>query len=89
MEFYHPEQLEECQVANLQRVFFFTPRQPTVFVDVSGVYHRKIAASLAHKSQFPEGEKNLEWMRDIDVQSARLGGLDATYAEQFGTMRVW
>jgi LmbE family N-acetylglucosaminyl deacetylase len=89
MEFYHPEQLEECQVANLQRVFFFTPRQPTVFVDVSGVYDRKIAASLAHKSQFPEGEKNLEWMRELDAQAAKVAGLDATYAEQFGTMRVW
>jgi LmbE family N-acetylglucosaminyl deacetylase len=89
MEFYHPEQLAECQVANLQRVFFFTPRQPTVFVDVSGVYDRKIAASLAHKSQFPEGEKNLDWMRDLDAQAAKVVGLDVQYVEQFGTMRVW
>ncbi len=89
MEFYHPEQLEECQVANLQRVFFFSPRQATVFVDVSAAYGRKLAASLAHKSQFPEGEKSLEWMRNLDALSAKLGRLEAAYAEQFGTMRVW
>lgn len=89
MEFYHPEQLVECQVANLQRVFFFGPRQPTVFVDVSAVYGIKMAASLAHRSQFPEGEKSLEWMRNLDAQSAKLGKLDVPYAEQFGAMLVW
>lgn len=89
MEFYHPEQLEDCRIANLQRVFFFSPRQATIFVDVSAAYDRKIAASLAHKSQFAEGEKSLEWMRNLDQESAKAGGLEAAYAEQFGTMRVW
>lgn len=89
MEFYHPEQLEEYQVANLQRVFLFSPGHANVFVDVTSAYGRKLAASLAHKSQFPEGEKNLEWMHRLDAQAAKLGGLDAPYAEQFAMMRVW
>ena len=79
----------EATIPNLQRVFFFSPNHATVYVDVSGVYDRKLAASLAHKSQFAEGEKSLEWMRNLDEQAAKMAGLAGRYAEQFGTLRVW
>ncbi len=90
MEFYHPEQLEQgSKVANIQRAFLFSPADPTIFIDVTPVYKEKITASLAHKSQFPEGNKNLDWMRDLDANAAKRGNLQVKYAEQFAVIDLW
>ena len=72
-------------MAAVKWVYFFTPANPSIFVDVSGVYDHKVAACLAHRSQFPEGEKNLEWMRDLDRAAARRSTGNMEYAEQFET----
>jgi LmbE family N-acetylglucosaminyl deacetylase len=89
MRLYHPEQLGPAHVADLQRVFFFSPANPTIFVDVTGVYDRKMAASLAHASQFTDGEKSLEWMRRLDEAAAGRAGLEGRLVEQFSTLRLW
>jgi len=89
MRLYHPEQLVPAQVANLQRAFFFSPANPTIFVDVTDVYDKKIAASLAHTSQFTDGEKSLEWMRRLDKEAAKRAGMEGKLVEQFGTLRLW
>ncbi len=90
MPLYHPEQLNEvgAGVGCLARVFLFsTDRDPDVLVDVTAVYPQKIAASLAHVSQFPEGEANLEWMKELDrAPGAKLG---VAFAEQFKQVNVW
>lgn len=57
MPLYRPEQLAApgAALSRLERIFLFaTDRDPDVFVDVTPVYDVKVAASLAHASQFPE-----------------------------------
>lgn len=90
MPLYHPEQLNEAGagLGCLARVFLFSPgAEADVVVDVTAVYPQKIAASLAHVSQFPEGEASLDWLKTIDTGiGARIG---ATYAEQFKQINIW
>jgi LmbE family N-acetylglucosaminyl deacetylase len=90
MPLYRPEQLIENQVGlgKLARVFLFsTDREPDVYVDISAVQPRKIAAVLAHRSQFPEGEKNLDWLREMDAGTGER--IQVAAAEAFKMMRVW
>jgi LmbE family N-acetylglucosaminyl deacetylase len=90
MPLYQPEQLNErgAELGKLARVFVFaTGRDPDIFVDVTTVYSTKISASLAHSSQFPQGEADLEWMKERDKQPGqRIGVL---YAEPFKQITVW
>jgi LmbE family N-acetylglucosaminyl deacetylase len=90
MPLYQPEQLNErgAELGKLARVFVFaTERDPDIFVDVTTVYSTKISASLAHGSQFPQGEADLEWMKERDKQPGqRIGVL---YAEPFKQITVW
>lgn len=90
MPLYRPEQLNEpeADLGRLERVFFFsTDRQPDVFVDVGEVYETKMAACMAHRSQFPEGAESLEWMKEIDGRQGEHIGVD--YAESFKQITVW
>ncbi len=90
MPLYHPEQLQEkgALVSLLQRIFVFSSdRNPNVFVDVNAIYATKIAASLAHQSQFPNGEENLDWMKALDAKAGAQ--INVTYAEVFKQLDVW
>ncbi len=89
MRLYKPEQLQASRVAGIQRSFLFGPANPTIFVDVSPVYDKKVEAAMAHRSQFPEGYKNLDWMRELDRIAAKRGDISAEFAEQFAELRVW
>ena len=72
----------------MERVFVFsTDRQPGIFVDVGQVYDNKMAACMAHRSQFPKGAESLEWMKAIDRRQAER--IDAAYAESFKQITVW
>ena len=90
MPLYHPAQLNEpgAGLGCLERVFLFgTDRDPEIVVDVTAVYPHKIAAALAHKTQFPDGEANLDWMKELDKKPGERIGV--TYAEQFKKINVW
>jgi LmbE family N-acetylglucosaminyl deacetylase len=90
MPLYRPEQLNEPDAAlgRLQRVFFFsTDRAPDIYVDVGGVYATKLAACIAHRSQFPQGEESLEWMKEMDGRFGEVIGVQ--YAESFKEIEVW
>jgi LmbE family N-acetylglucosaminyl deacetylase len=90
MPLYRPEQLNEpdAGLGRLERVFLFsTGRDPDVFVDITPVYEQKMAAAMAHVSQFPEGAGSLEWMKDLDRERGETIG--ATYAESFKEVAVW
>ncbi len=90
MPLYRPEQLNEpgTGLGCLKRVFLFaTDRDPEIFVDVSGIYDVKLAASLAHQSQFPQGEASLEWMKDLDSRRGETPGWQ--YVEAFKQLEVW
>ena len=90
MPLYQPQQLNEhgAGLGKLSRVFVFaTDRDPDIFVDVTAAYPTKIAASLAHHSQFPQGEENLEWMKERDKLPGQVIGV--TYAEPFKQITVW
>ncbi|HSM54876.1 MAG TPA: PIG-L deacetylase family protein [Candidatus Sulfomarinibacteraceae bacterium] len=90
MPLYRPEQLNEpdADLGRLQRIFVFsTDRQPDVFVDVTTVYQMKMAACMAHTSQFPQGEQSLEWMKDLDAERGEKIG--APYAEALKQIGVW
>ncbi len=90
MPLYRPEQLNEpgACLGCLERVFFFsTARDPEIVVDVTSLYDLKVAAAVAHRSQFPQGEASLEWMKELDrKQGAKIG---VSYAEAFKRVEVW
>ncbi len=90
MPLYRPEQLNEPDacLGCLERVFFFsTARDPEIVVDVTEVYSTKLAACLAHHSQFPQGLESLDWMKELDrLQGEKIG---VTYAEAFKRVEVW
>jgi LmbE family N-acetylglucosaminyl deacetylase len=89
MPLYRPEQLTEAGagLGRLERIFLFSTSNPDVIVDTTAVQPRKIAACVAHRSQFPEGEKSLEWLKDMDAETGAPIGAGA--AEAFKSMRVW
>lgn len=91
MELYHSEQLVEgVGVGKTSRVYLFSPAVADVYVDVTDVYSRKLEASLAHRSQFPQGEENLQWMRALDTEAAKLAGAaEGRLYERFATIRLW
>jgi LmbE family N-acetylglucosaminyl deacetylase len=89
MELYHPEQLTDSEVGKISKVFLFSPGAATLSVDVTDVYDKKMEAATAHVSQFPEGAKNLDWMRALDTQAAKDAGLDGRLVERFAQLRLW
>ncbi len=90
MPLYRPEQLREpgAGLGKLQRVFLFsTDRDPDVAVDITAVYPVKLAACMAHVSQFPKGEESLTWLKEMDGRGGEPIGVE--YAEVFKQMNVW
>ena len=90
MPLYRPEQLSEAdaQVGKLERVFLFaTDRDPKLFIDISDIYETKLAACMAHQSQFPKGEEDLDWMKERDCHFGEA--IDVRYAEPFIQVEVW
>jgi LmbE family N-acetylglucosaminyl deacetylase len=90
MPLYRPEQLNEngTGLGRLERIFFFsTSRDPEIFVDVADVYETKLAACLAHVSQFPKGEESMDWLKELDREKGQA--INATYAEAFKQIQVW
>jgi LmbE family N-acetylglucosaminyl deacetylase len=90
MPLYRPEQLREtgAGLGSLQRVFLFsTARDPDVYVDVTADYATKLAACMAHRSQFPDGEASLEWLKRLDRERGEPIGVP--YAESYRRMAVW
>jgi LmbE family N-acetylglucosaminyl deacetylase len=90
MPLYHPEHLMEpgMDLGRLERIFLFsTDRAPDIFVDITSVQARKIAACVAHKSQFIKGEEGLEWLFAMDAEAGAAIGVGA--GEAFKTLRVW
>lgn len=90
MPLYRPEQLVENQVglSELERIYLFsTDREPDIVVDIGAVRARKVDAVLAHKSQFPKGAENLDWLAELDAEAGKPYQLAA--AETFKTLRVW
>lgn len=90
MPLYRPEHLREpgAGLGVLQRVFLFsTDREPDVFIDVSSAYEAKLAACMAHRSQFPQGLDSLQWLQGWDEERGKAIG--AARAESFRRMTVW
>jgi LmbE family N-acetylglucosaminyl deacetylase len=90
MPLYRPEQLNEPDVCLgcLKQVFVFsTDRDPDTSIDVTDVYSNKLAAAIAHRSQFPKGEESLQWMKEMDERQGQATGV--TYAELFKQIEVW
>jgi LmbE family N-acetylglucosaminyl deacetylase len=90
MPLYRPEQLNEpgAGLGCLERVFLFsTDRAPDIFVEVTDVYRTKLAACLAHRSQFPHGEESLGWMKELDQYLGQVIGVP--YAEAFKQIEIW
>lgn len=90
MPLYRPEQLREpgAGLGCLKRVFLFsTAREPDVAIDVSPVYETKLAACMAHRSQFLKGLENLDWLQGLDEENGKQAGFNR--AETFKRMDVW
>jgi LmbE family N-acetylglucosaminyl deacetylase len=81
MRLYHPEQLTgDVQRAEIKHIALWTPQTVNVVVDISAVYPQKLAACLAHHSQFPD-EARLDWMKGLDHGGGERIGVE--YAERF------
>lgn len=89
MPFYHPEQLQMAAVGKVSRAYLFSTASANIAVDVTQVYGRKVAASLAHVSQFPKGEEDLDWMRRLDAEAAEQAGASGRLYERFAEVRLW
>lgn len=90
MELYHPEHLRDgVAVGKVSHVFLFSPAVADVYVDITEVYPKKIEAAMAHASQFPNGEENLQWMRMLDSEAARQAGAEGRLYERFAQLRLW
>lgn len=89
MPLYRPEQLREpgAALGCLKQVFLFNSHAPDVIVDVSDVHAQKEQALVAHRSQFPEGQTNLDWLREWDSGTGKPFGY--AFAEGFRRMTVW
>ena len=90
MPLYYPEQLAEPGMATacVQRVVLFhTDRDPDVVIDVGAVYEQKLAACLAHRSQFRNGLDSLQWLQKMDEEHGKPIG--AARAERFRRLTVW
>ncbi len=90
MPLYRPEQLREpgAGLGCLKRVFLFsTAREPDIAIDVTPVYDTKLAACMAHRSQFPKGMENLDWLQGMDEENGKSVGFSR--AETFKRMTVW
>ncbi|HSH03734.1 MAG TPA: hypothetical protein VLL52_14560, partial [Anaerolineae bacterium] len=88
MPLYRPEQLVEgVGLGKVERILAFMTGEPDVVVEVTGVYEQKMAACRAHVSQFPEGDKSLEWMKRLDEERGKKVGV--RYAEMFKQIGVW
>jgi len=90
MPLYRPEQINEtgAGLGCIERVFLFsTSREPDIYFEVTEVYETKLAACMAHRSQFPTGEESLEWMKERDEQAGSV--IEVKYAELFKEMAVW
>ena len=71
MRLYHPEQLTDgCAARRDQAPRAVDAADPNVVVDVGAVYPQKLAACLAHHSQFPD-EARLDWMKGLDHGGGR------------------
>lgn len=87
MPLYHPEQLQDgTAVSQVKRIFFFATDKPEILIDVTDVHDHKLAAARAHVCQFPQGDKDLEWLQKRDKLAGEKIGV--TYAEQFREMRI-
>ncbi len=73
-----PEQIEEGLAAHkVREIYLWGANQPTFDVDISAVVETKIAALLAHESQFSGDDEFLEFVR------LRWKGEDGRYLERF------
>jgi bacillithiol biosynthesis deacetylase BshB1 len=64
----------------------FDEKRPTFIVDITGQMDRKIAAVMAYKTQFPDRDKMVEWLRARARNYGTLIG--ATYGEGFTQREV-
>lgn len=87
MRLYHEDQLRDGVArAEIKRIFLWTAAAADVFVDVAGVYDQKLAAALAHRSQFPDVSR-LDWMKRMDSEHGKR--INTPYAEAFQALRTY
>lgn len=73
----------------VEQVWVMAVPDPTVFVDVTDTFDRKIDAIMAHTSQHPEPEKVRGWVSEWLAGNAARGGLaQGRLAEAFRAHRT-
>ena len=87
MRLYHEDQLGDGVArAEIKRIFLWTAAAADVVVDVAGVYDQKLAAALAHHSQFPD-ESHLDWLKRMDGAHGKR--INTPYAEAFQALKTF
>lgn len=67
----------------VRELYLWGANEPNFSVDISAVVEQKIAALLAHTSQFPQGDEFVERMRTYWREP------DGRYVEQFRRVVMW
>jgi LmbE family N-acetylglucosaminyl deacetylase len=88
--FAHPELLEEgFEPHTVGELWLMAFNSPTVAVDTTATFHRKLAALRCHRSQVGDGEHLEPMLREWSSGSARLAGLpDGSLAETFRVVKT-
>jgi LmbE family N-acetylglucosaminyl deacetylase len=83
--FAHPELLEEgLEPHTVPELWLMAAPAPTVVVDTTATFERKVAGLLCHRSQVGEGDGMRERLREWGEGTARQAGLpEGTTAEAF------
>lgn len=91
MPLYHPDQLHGGgRLSRVAHIFCFATPEPDIVVPIDEVYEQKLALSMVHASQFPQGEESLAWMKQRDRATAEQHAAQGVeVAEAFRTIGTY
>lgn len=87
MPLYKPGQLKNALPSSVRRIITFGDiLHPDLYVDVSEYYDKKLAACVAHESQYPGGMVDLRWLVSKDAKAGMM--MEKPYAETFDELSM-
>ncbi|HEX3947219.1 MAG TPA: PIG-L family deacetylase, partial [Acidimicrobiales bacterium] len=88
--FAHPELLDEgLEPHTVDQLWLMAFPEPTICVDTTGTFDRKVAALKSHRSQLAEDQDVAGLLREWSTGVARAAGLpDGSLAEAFRVVQA-
>lgn len=83
-----PELLDEgLEPYHVNELWLMMSDKPNMYVDITSMEERKLAALLCHASQL--NEESVKWVRQMDEMTGQRSGAGYKYAEEFRVMRFY